>query len=109
MLICGKTVNKNTGFIIETVAYNPEDDSIYMYELSEDEILIKEPLNEFFIKPKWNDKEWIEGASDADVQKYEKEKKAREKEYLKNSVSELDELKAYVLNMELNHAIGDLK
>lgn len=109
MLTVLKTINKSTGFIIETVAYDEANDSIYMYELSENEALVKEPLNELFIKPKWNGTKWVEGASDEEVQKYNEEKKEREKEYLKQSVSEIDELKAYVLDMELKNAMGGIK
>ena len=69
----GKIINIINGLAIETVAYIPETLEIRYYELKEDEKLITEPITEFFIKPKWSGKEWIEGATQEEIDEYNKQ------------------------------------
>lgn len=106
MLNTGKIID-DTGFIVETVAYDESTNDIYHYELSENEKLIKEPLDKFFVKPKWDNEKWIEGATDDEVTEYSN--KQKEEQSLKTDVSEIDELKSYILDMEYRNMVGGLE
>lgn len=79
-IIC-KIVNEE-GNIIETVAYNEETNSIYMYELSENEYLIKEEIPVELLKPQWSfeKKQWAENATKEEIKQKEQEELDKEKE-----------------------------
>lgn len=101
------TVNEN-GLIIETVAYNEKTNSIYMYELSENEYLIKEEIPEGLLKPKWDFKlnQWIENATEEELNTKKQEEENRQKELEKQE--EMNNLEQN-LNKTLLKTISDLQ
>ena len=102
-----KTVNKN-GLIVETVAYNEEINSIYMYELSENEYLIKEEIPDELLKPKWDFElnQWVENATEEEIKAKEQEELDREKEQKEQEeIKEVEEN----LNKTLLKTVSDLQ
>nr|DAL69741.1 MAG TPA: hypothetical protein [Caudoviricetes sp.] len=84
----GAVVNKN-GFLVDFVAFNPENMEIESYQLKDGETLI-ESVPESLLKPFYNSatKVWEEGATKEDIAAHEKaleeEKRKREEESKQN-------------------------
>lgn len=103
----GKIINGD-GYIIETVAYNEETNSIYMYELSENEFLIKEEIPNKLLNPKWNfeQNKWVENATKEELEN--KKQKELEKELEVKKQEEQEHLKQD-LDKKLLQTISDLQ
>ena len=102
-----KTVNKN-GLIVETVAYNEETNSIYMYELSENEYLIKEEIPDELLKPKWDFElnQWVENATEEELNIKEQEEINNQKKLEKQE--EINNVEQN-LNKTLLKTVSDLQ
>lgn len=84
----GKIINKN-GEIIETVVYNPKNDKIYMYELKENELLIKDEIVDIY-KPTWNGEKWIETATKEEIEEITKPREIENINPLEQRLSDLE-------------------
>ena len=102
-----KTVDEN-GLIIETVAYNEKTNSTYMYELSENEHLIKEEVPDELLKPIWSfeQNKWVEGATEEELSIKEQEKINKQKELEKQE--EINNVEQN-LNKTLLKTVSDLQ
>lgn len=63
----GKIINQE-GVIIETVSFNPESKEIQYYELKDGEMLVENDNTKGYIKPKWTGTDWIESATEQEIE-----------------------------------------